>query len=281
MGNTYTTIALNVKHRADVNALGSAMLLGDEEKELLGRLPIGQAVVKMQGRWLQPFLISIPHRKIPKGAVDDALLVQHMVARKVLKPYEDFEENTSRCGASNSGATEEKAAVSEAEEQFLLDVVRNPLAGSVQRYRNLDLSRRKGNAIRELCRKKGLIALADIKTRNGKVVLTEFTDKGRQALRASGHEIPVRTRRASLEHEYWKARVAEQFRKQGWAVTVEEPVNGYADITAEKDGRRVAIEIETGKSNWLTNLKKNITKGFKEILIPAINTETQHKIATD
>jgi len=84
MGNTYTTIAMNVKHRSDVNALGGAMLLEGEEQDLVGRLPIGEAIVKLQGRWLEPFRIRIPHRKIPKGSVNDAILTTHMRARNVL-----------------------------------------------------------------------------------------------------------------------------------------------------------------------------------------------------
>lgn len=34
LGNTYTTIAMNLKHRSDVNAVGAAMLLEEEGNEL-------------------------------------------------------------------------------------------------------------------------------------------------------------------------------------------------------------------------------------------------------
>ena len=78
LGNTYATICLNLKHRSDVNAMGSAMLLDNEKREILGSLPIGHAVVKLQGRWQQPFQISIPHQQIKKGEVTDEKLSEFM-----------------------------------------------------------------------------------------------------------------------------------------------------------------------------------------------------------
>jgi len=288
MGNTYTTIALNVKHASDVNALGGAMLLGDEEKDFIGRLPIGQAMVKLQGRWLEPFLIRIPHRKIQKGAIDDTLLVQHMAARNVLKVYDGFQSraidsqrNEETGNSAKDAESLSTVELSDKEQHFLTDILEHPLAGAVERYHNLQLSRRKGNAIREACVTKGLLALVDIKTNSGKCVLTELTEHGKNALRSLGVSVPDKSRWGSLEHEYWKHKVAEKLTREGWTVTLEEPVNGYADIIAEKKGRRVAIEIETGKSNWRANLTKNLNKGFKEILIITTNTETQQRITTE
>jgi predicted RecB family endonuclease len=75
--------------------------------------------------------------------------------------------------------------------------------------------------------------------------------------------------------------VVEKLRADSWSVALEEPVNGYADIIAEKDNRRVAIEIETGKSDYQANLQKNLAKGFKEILIITTNNETQQKISAE
>ena len=49
LGNSYCTIAMNLKHGNDVSALGRAMLLKDEDKESLGKLSVGEAIVKIQG----------------------------------------------------------------------------------------------------------------------------------------------------------------------------------------------------------------------------------------
>jgi hypothetical protein len=74
LGNTYTTITMNLKHASDVSAIAAAMLLQDEEKEVLGVLPVGSAVVKLQGRWPRAFRVQIPYKAIQKGTVTDDVL---------------------------------------------------------------------------------------------------------------------------------------------------------------------------------------------------------------
>lgn len=279
LGNTYTTIAMNVKHRSDVNALAGAMLMDEETREIFGRLPIGSAVVKLQGRWLEPFLIQIPHLKIPKGTVDDTALMQFMAVRNVLRingAEPTNSKNSHDMAGQDSGGPVE---LSEREQHFLINIFERPLYGSVERYHGLGLSRRKGNILRESCVNRGLIAPVEILTRSGKTVLLELTPHGRHALRNLGHPVPDRHRWGSLEHEYWKQKVAQKIAAIGWTVKIEEPVNGYTDIIAEKNGETIAVEIETGKSDWQANLEKNIKKGLSKILIVATNPEGHEKIS--
>jgi len=47
---------------------------------------------------------------------------------------------------------------------------------------------------------------------------------------------------------------------------------------AEKDGRKIAIEIETGKSDYLYNIKKNLDYGFDEIIVAALDRCIKEKI---
>ena len=275
LGNTYTTIAMNLKHRSDINAVGASMLLEDEERDLLGRLPIGTAVVKLQGRWLEPFVIEIPHKKIKKGAIDDTALIQLMTEKNIICPYDETTEIDS---------IESKIDIielSKTEERFLKDVFEHPLVGTVERYRNLGLSRRKGNTIRETCIRKDLIVPITIPTRSGRTVLTELTAGGRQTLRDLGLEVPGKSRWGSLEHEFWKEKVAEKLTGDGWNVTIEEPVNGHTDVTAENRGQKIAVEIETGKSDWLANVKKNLANPFDKIFVVVTNTESFRKIVAE
>lgn len=274
LGNTYTTICMNLKHRSDVNAIGAAMLMEEEERELLGRLPIGAAVVKLQGRWLQPFQVKIPHRNIPKGAVNDGALAQLMAARNILQPCNPLTESPE----ADEDTPQTKIQLSQKEEAFLTDVLEHPLMGTVERYRHLGLSRRKGNAVRESCIAKELLATVDIPTRSGKTVLVELTAQGRSELRRAGHEVPGKSRWGGLEHEYWKKKVAGKLRERGWQVRIEEPVNGYTDIIAQKNRHKVAVEIETGKSDWKANIAKNIKAGLLPILIIATNDTAYRQI---
>jgi len=71
LGNTYTTIALNLKHRDDVDAISDCMLLDHDKKEYLNKLGTGKGIVKLQGRWDRPFLVGFPLVDVEKEVVGD------------------------------------------------------------------------------------------------------------------------------------------------------------------------------------------------------------------
>jgi hypothetical protein len=269
LGNTYTTICLNLKHKSDINAMGSAMLLDNNERDLLGILPIGNAVVKLQGRWPQPFQINIPHQSINKGVITDQKLTHIME-----------EQNAAEIlGITNDeplGPTE--ITLSEKEENFLKDIIKFPFAGVVERYKRLLLSRRKGNTIKEQLINKKLITTTEIPTRTGKTVLLEPTQLGTRLMQERGHKLKNSKSPESLIHKYWKEKAKKHYQKQGYSVLIEEPINGYTDLIIQKNNKRIAVEIETGKSNWKKNIQKNQEKGIQKIIIITTNDKTYQKI---
>ena len=277
LGNSYTTITMNLKHRLDVNAVAAAMLMKDEDNELLGRLPIGAAVVKLQGRWLQPFEVVIPHCKVPKGAVDDEKLKAAMADRNVLHNQ-----------AAQIEPPPQKVLtieLNEREEALLLEIASHPFSGVVERYRRLRISRRNGDTIKKSLIEKELIEPVSILTRSGRMVLLDITDIGWQHLSRIGKVKPPVRFNEGLEHRFWKQKAAEHYEAMGYNVLIEEPVNGYTDIIIEKDGKRTAVEIETGKSDWKKNLEKNVKKDFESIIIMATTPECliqiQNQLATE
>ena len=165
LGNTAVTICLNLKHRSDVTAMASAMLMDTDEREILGMLPIGSAVVKLQNRWQRPFQITIPHQKVEKGAVTDAHLAQLMQTSKAPQVAEVNEKDDS------SHREKSITQLTTKEETLLLDIVGHPFSGVVERYRRLYMSRRKGNTIKEKCLSHNLIETTTVPTQTGKVVL--------------------------------------------------------------------------------------------------------------
>ena len=52
------------------------LLLDSEQTDYLGRLEVGWAVVKLQGRWFWPFLIKLPLIEVNKGRVSDQMIRQ-------------------------------------------------------------------------------------------------------------------------------------------------------------------------------------------------------------
>ncbi len=272
LGNTYTTIAMNLKHKADVSAVGAAMLLEDEGTDLLGQLPVGWAIVKLQGRWTQAFVVSVPHLQLPKGSVTDGLLSQMFGASRTAadEAAPSPDKPPVRDQESSTKGTETRA-LSNREEGLLRDVADHPLSGVVERYRRLGLNRRKGNAAKEACLAQGLLQQVPIPTRGGRVVLLEPTVDGLELLKARGFSVGKLTPHiGGLEHEYWRAQVAGIYKSQGYQVRMEHPVNGYADLVAERDGMRLALEIETGKSNWKDNIARDLAR-FDQVTVVCTN----------
>ncbi|MCH8149668.1 MAG: DUF87 domain-containing protein, partial [Planctomycetes bacterium] len=76
LGNTYTSICLNLKDPSDINRAAALSQVADDEKSCFSRLPVGYGVIKMQDRWRRPLLTRFPLIDVAKGAVTDDLLKQ-------------------------------------------------------------------------------------------------------------------------------------------------------------------------------------------------------------
>ena len=167
--------------------------------------------------------------------------------------------------------------------RFLSDVAIRPLSTTVSRYHRLNLSRRRGNAVRQGLAAAGIIKAVTIPTRCGQVVLYELTELGR-TLCSSAHIETGFKPRQSLEHRYWVRQTSRYFEKRGYEVKCEHPVNGNGaiDIFAQRAGEKIAVEVETGKSNIKANLDKSKNMGFDRIVFvatsPAAVTACQRAI---
>ena len=161
--NTYTTICMNMKLQADVNAMANAMLLSRSQKEHLGRLPVGTAVVKLQDRIVEPFLLKVPEVSIRKGSVSDDILRQRM------KPF--IEEMPARIIALPDG-----------ESSFLKDIAMHPLSGVAARYKRLEISARQGDKIKHSLLDSGHISEAPASSPADRRKILRLTTRGRSAL---------------------------------------------------------------------------------------------------
>lgn len=286
LGNTYCTIALNMKHSKDINALAEIMRIPKENRETLGLLPIGHAVVKLQSRFIHPFEIQIPKVKLDKGSVTDTFLMQHYRT----DPMPSVQESVLTPGSAETGEVSENhriekaqtgTALTEVEEKLMRDIYRNPFDGVVKRYARLAISRRCGNHAKQGLIEKGVICPVDIPTRTGKVVLLDFTPAMREAMKRNGIEIPKR-KEGGLVHNYWKNEIRKQLEKDGWTVELEKPIgnNQAIDLYAEKDGKRIAVEVETG-TRGAENIKKLIPLNLDRIISFSTTDEVKNKTLRD
>ena len=298
LGNTYCTIAMNLKHRSDIAMIADCMLIDTKRMRYLGKLEVGTAMIKLQGRWFDPFLVRFPLVKVDKGSTSDEMIRDQMRGFyrdniSVSDATSDFrpqKEEKEVFRDSWSGEKEEKARpknlpqgereLSQMEILMLKDIVKNRFSSTSERYGRLGLNAYQGNKIRLNLVEKGLIEIRDLPVKTGRVKIFELTDKGNKVLMNMGIEVNVSHRRGGLEHEYWKDRIADHFRRKGYRVTEEYPVGGgqAVDLVAVNDKERIAIEIETGKSDAVHNIQRALRAGFYKIICVALDGKVERKI---
>ena len=184
LGNTYTTICLNLKHGKDVSTMAQAMLLDGEQKDLLGSLRVGEAIVKVQGRVPRPFMIHIPEFAIRKGRVDDAAVACHM--RPILQQRGPFLDQTTNPLASplrrGSVKASEQTPLQEIEAALLQDVQAYPASGVAARYKRLGISVRQGQKLKARLLQRSLVAEQQEHTKTGRLNRLILTEAGSELL---------------------------------------------------------------------------------------------------
>jgi len=285
LGNTNCTIAMSLKHRLDVNAIAHAMLIEEDQKEYLGMLEIGWGIVRMQNRLSKPFLVKFPLFEIKKGTMTDEGVRDKMAgfsgnSPNILPDKEKMED--IRHIREKDKIRENKYETTEEEKKLLIDVMESTISGVAERYKRLGFSGYKGNKVKDALLSKGLLQCDDISTFEGRVKYLNLTEKGENIIREMGYRIKKK-REGGPEHEYWKLRVAELFKKNGYQVEIEKPIGEgkTVDIVALKDGESIAIEIETGKSDAAENMLKNMDNNFSKIIMLPLNAESKKEILED
>lgn len=312
--NSYATIALSQKLKSDITAIASAMNLTDEQKQAISTLPVGTAVVRLADEHPESFLVNIRKYPILQGCISDnvirvkldtnytdtgpnspieaawnavsAISAEDKKERQNRNNQENVYEDTHPPSPQGAEDTKNSAIDSKPpcnkltreEIRFLSDLATRPLSTTVSRYQRLNLSRRKGNAVRQAMAAAGIIEAVTIATRSGQVVLYQLTEIGRML--CESHHIAAGPRsRESLEHRYWVKQAVAHFEKQGYEIKCEHPVkgNGAVDILATKPGRQIAVEIETGKSDIRTNIEKIKDAGFDKVILVAANPSAMNR----
>ena len=62
---------------------------------------------------------------------------------------------------------------------------------------------------------------------------------------------------------------------------IEKKINGRPDIIVKNKGKRIAVEIETGMSDWIGNIKRALKANFDEVICIATNRHVADKIEND
>jgi len=307
LGNTYTTFAFNLKHRGDLAMMQDCLLLDKEQTGYLGRLEVGWAAVKLQGRWFFPFLVMVPLIDIKKGGMTDEALRQrfgrherteklYMEQKAISGP---ISENPAVSGQATTkdgpdkrfpdrGKVEKEGngrggkctiRLTTQERDFMWDIWHYATSPVTQRYRRLGFSFRSGNSIKNHLFEFGLLVVTPVLFFNTTMKLLSLTKKGRKYI---GLDEEQTDRHGGVVHKFWVEKIAELLESKGYSVEREVSAGGgmSIDIVAAKDDARIAFEIETGKSDILKNIRKCREAGFSNIIIAATSKQAEKRIKT-
>lgn len=161
--------------------------------------------------------------------------------------------------------------------KLLIDILEHPFSSISDRYRRLNLYFKLGNKCRKDLISEKCVLPRKIITGSGWITLFELTQKGKMVLGDLGHEF--KNESEGVVHKFWKHRIAEFYKGKGFDVRVEEYyVNGRPDIIVHEAGKKIAIEIETGKSNYVGNVERALEAGFDEVVSVGVNRFVEEKI---
>lgn len=295
LGNTFTTVAMNLKTRADCLAIGNAMLLTEEQRDYLGRLPVGSAIVKLQDRYVEPFMIQVP-RAGDLPAVSDSEIAERMASafpqplttsavsvdgtREIRRDAEfPVQEERAPPAAAERAEPPDSVELHELEKAFLASVLEHPFMGTSSRYGLLQVSTRHGTEAKDRLVQAGYIVPVPIHVHQNTMTLFELTEKAKTWLRDSGYRIREERSEGGIEHRFGVWYASRYFRERGFVTELEKrtPQGKFIDLVASKNDAVIANEIETGKSDVLANVVNAFEAGYFHVQVIATSQDALQK----
>ncbi len=289
LGNTAVTLVLNLKDPADVSKAGGLCGVDGPERGCFTLLPVGQAVVKLQDRWRRPFLVQIPRIHVEKGRVTDEVLKGWLGSAGSIEPREASTNRTLVAGhgddpagleARSAGSAGHLAGSGQAGQflstvealapealALLEDVLAHPDDGVRQRYARLRFSGERGHRAQRALLQGGWLEAQAVAVGNTRKTMLRWTGRATEMLGPKA--MPAGA--GSIAHAYWQRFYAAWMRGAGWQTEIEGPRGdgGRIDVVARRNDQSVAIEVETGKSDAVANVRACLRAGLRHVLVVA------------
>lgn len=267
--NTVTKIVFKTLYQKDMDIILAS--LGLQDRTIAGhlsRLELGEAIVTLRDV-NQPFKIITNPFPETQGRITneqvrelcDALFADQHQSDNVI---------------TITPADQRDADVDLEEKQFLQLLYENPHSSAADVIRQMKIMRSKGWNIKNNLLTKGLLVEETIRIGRGRPrIILKLTDEGCSLLGVEKEGLPAH--HGKEEHIQVVNEIATILIEDGWKVSIE---NG-ADVRAQKDDERVAIEVETCKGFNEEQIIKNINRNLKwadMVIIVSPNNQTKARI---
>lgn len=279
LGNTYSTIFLNQKDPADINKAAAVCLMDSDEKKYFSMLPVGQGIIKLQDRWTSPIHVQFPLVKVNKGSVTNQMLARYSATKQAKSTGSARNTSPPRLSFPDFGQVPRipqlDIALNDDAFRLIIDILTFPADGVKVRYKRLKMSAGSGNRLKEFLLNQGWLESQIVELGQTRKMCLRLTKQAQEALKLGTSE----PQHGSIVHEYWKRYYAQRFEELGYQISLETPrKSGRIDITARKNGKKIAIEIETGKSDFLRNIRQDLAVKYHEIIVIATDKIAFEKI---
>ena len=262
LGNLSTKFCLSMSLNQDVQAVANAMLLDKDQRRYLSMLTLGRCICRSD-RLTQPILLKIPPFDLEKGKTTDEDLKKYMSRYSAItsvKPAPMTQPGNVR-GYSKPEILSPLGRI------LLADLASDPLLGLVKRFKKLGLKLNQGYKVQTELEGLGLLKPVTI---DGKK-LFDLTLKGRQAL---GKKYSL-AGRGGLEHRYYVEQIkAHYLKNEGFTFLEKDDI----DLVVESYDHRLAVQVETGKSDMQGNIIKLGKYPADHKYMIATNPETETKL---
>ncbi|MBM4103132.1 MAG: DUF87 domain-containing protein [Planctomycetes bacterium] len=275
LGNTYTSIFLNQKDPLDINKAAAVCLMDADEKMHLSRLPVGQGIVKLQDRWTSPIHVQFPLVKVDKGSITDAMLARYSAINQAKSTGSGRNTFIETYSARVPRIPQLDIALNDDAFRLFIDILTFPADGVKVRYKRLHMSTGFGNRLKDFLVKQSWLESQTVDIGQTRKTCLRLTKQANDALNL-GDAAP---QHGSIAHEYWKQYYAQRFTEQGYQLELEVPrISGRTDVVARKNNEKIAIEIETGKSDFLRNIRQDLAAKYDKIIVIATDKSALEKI---
>ena len=275
LGNTYTSIFLNQKDPSDINKAAAVCLMDADEKMHFSRLPVGQGIVKLQDRWTSPIHVQFPLVKVDKGSVTDQMLARYSAINQAKQTGSGRKTSVHAEFSQVPRISQFDIALNDDAFRLFIDILTFPADGVKIRYKRLNVSADSGNRLKEFLLNQGWLESQTIDIGQTRKTCLRLTRQATDALNLD--DTPPS--QGSICHNYWRIFVAQRFSEQGYEVFMEVPrISGRVDVVARKGDEKIAIEIETGKSDFIRNVRQDLVARYDRIIIVATDKFALEKI---
>ena len=267
--NMGTKVAFAQTTSKNVNTIAGAMFLDKDQRNYIGLLRKGEAIVRTHERSPYPFMVTVPFTGHPPHITDEEI-------RTAMKPFSELSTNTQTHIPTKPPLPPGRGTEyppSSGEQILLQDIAINPYNGTDQRYKNLGLTSREGNEIKEKLTNRGFLIPVSVDRKT----LYALTDAAKTYLTTKKFEIPSQAR-GGIEHNYWLEQVKERYKKRGFPFKEKDDIDLVIIELKGETETATAVQIETGKSNIEKNIETLIKHNFDHRFMLATSTKALAKI---